>query len=222
MHDIQFVEKILASFTHEMQNVMAIIEESGALTEDILTINKLTRLRHADKLDSALENIQDQVMRGRNMMLMLNSFAHAPSDYPEYCDLPRFARQICTLGERMVHLRDCSLNLNLDSPPLFVRGNALSIMKCVYMGLALLLEGASSGDIITVSVEIQENVPVLRIRGVKKETDGNAVKPEIRELESALKEVDGFCRFEPGFLDLYFAAAPAAGGTAAEKRAAQC
>ncbi|MDL2316620.1 hypothetical protein LJC59_06010 [Desulfovibrio sp. OttesenSCG-928-A18] len=155
MRDILFAGRILASVTHEMQNVMAIIKESGALTDDILSLNGLLEkpsLRHGDKLAAALKNIQEQVGRGRNLMIMLNGFAHAAADYPERCDIVRFARLICVLAERMVKLGECSLETELAGKAEMVRGNALMLMQAIFLGIEGMLARCDKGDTLTVSV----------------------------------------------------------------------
>lgn len=152
MRDILFMGDILASVTHDMQNIMAIIKESGALAEDILALNGFPRMKHGDKLESALRNIREQVARGRNLMIMLNGFAHAAKDFPGACDLGRFSEQISVLAERMARMKECELIHEPCPSPITVRGNALLLMQSVYLGLAGLLETCSAGDVLTLSV----------------------------------------------------------------------
>lgn len=212
MRDVLFMGTILASVTHEMQNVMAIIKESGALADDILKLNGPPRMRHGDKLDGSLVNIQQQVERGRTLMLMLNGFAHAAADYPESGDLARFARQICIPAQRLAHLKECSLVPSLDGSPLVVRGNALTLMESVYAGLAAVLGGCQAGDTLHVSVappQAGEEGPVLRIRAEK-----NPAEPEQRTVTPIMAELGGSCRAGAGFLELRYVTAPAQGEAA--------
>lgn len=208
MRDILFIGSVLASVTHEMQNVMAIIKESGALTDDILKLNEPMRLRHGDKLASALTNIQEQVVRGRDLMFMLNGFAHAAADYPYESDLRRFARQISVLAERMVRLKDCSLRVELEGQPFFVRANALHLMQSVYFGIAAVLEGCGPKDSLHLGVLPQDRAggatacAVLRISASQSDTI-----PDTAAVESVMEELGGFCRAGVGCLDLSYAAA---------------
>ena len=209
MRDALFMGRILALVTHEMQNVMAIIKESGALADDILKLNGPPRMRHGDKLDSSLVNIQQQVERGRGLMIMLNGFAHAAADYPESGDLARFARQICIPAQRMAHLKECALNASLDVPPLVVRGNALTLMESVHAGLAAVLEGCKAGDTLHVSIappQADTEGPVLRVQAEK-----SLAEPEQRAVAPIMAELGGSCRAGAGFLELRYAAAPAQG-----------
>ena len=209
MRDVLFMGNILASVTHEMQNVMAIIKESGALADDILKLNGPPRMRHGDKLDNSLVNIQQQVERGRTLMLMLNGFAHAAADYPESGDLARFARQICIPAQRLAHLKECSLVPSLDGPPLVVRGNALTLMESAYAGIAAVLEGCQAGDTLHVSAappQAGEQGPVLRIRAEK-----SLAEPEQQAVAPIMTGLGGSCRAGMGFLELRYVTAPAQG-----------
>lgn len=184
MRDILFMGTILASVTHDMQNIMAIIKESGALAEDIMGLNNISKLKHGDKLGFALGNIREQVARGRNMMLMLNGFAHAAADHPETSDLVRFTRQIGVLAERMARLRECTLEVDLPDSPIMVRGNALFIMQAVYFSLACLYEVCQAGDRVRITFLGDDKGPLATLR-IK--ADSCAVEPRCADLDDLMR-----------------------------------
>lgn len=202
MRDILFMGTVLASVTHEMQNVMAIIKESGALTDDILMINGPPRMKHGDKLEQAQRNIQEQVLRGRDLMLMLNGFAHAAADFPGSGDLSRFSRQISILAERMVRLKECSLERDIHDAPLPVKGNALMIMQAVYAALESVLGLCGPGVALTLAVfpgkgESLVRVSVAGLEGV----------PPLESAAPIMAALGGAARSAPGRLDLAFSPA---------------
>jgi hypothetical protein len=197
--------QVLASVTHEMQNVMAIIKESGALVDDILELNGRPRLEHGDKLESGLLNVREQVDRGRRLMLMLNGFAHAAADYPERCDLPRFARQICVPADRAARMKEGALRPELGAGSVLARGNALLIMESVWTALNALLAGCAKGDVLTVSIAPKtpaDTGPVLLIAA---ETSRGT--PDLTALEPLMAQLGAHCRARPGAAELCFAGA---------------
>ena len=185
MRDILFMGTILASVTHDMQNIMAIIKESGALAGDIMSINKGVKIKHGDKLAFALGNIGEQVARGRNMMLMLNGFAHAAADHPEVSDLVRFTRQIGVLAERMARLKECTLAVDLPDKQVPVRGNALFIMQAVYFSLTCLYEVCGAGDHVKISLLGDDKGPLTTLR-IK--ADKCTVTPQCADLDDLMHE----------------------------------
>lgn len=213
MRDTLFMSEVLASVTHEMQNVIAIIRESGALSDDILRLNGPPRMKHGDKLLPALTNIQEQTDRGRRLMLMLNDFAHAAVDYPKCADLLRFTRQICILAERMARLKECRLQVHLDAPELevtqphiLVRGNALLLMQSVYCGIEQLLQVCAADDLIKLRLlapadtsPTQKQGPVLRIKA-----ENSRTLPNVEKLESIMAELGGASCAAEGQIDLLY------------------
>ena len=73
-----FFGQVSASFTHEMQNVLAIIRESSGLLEDLFAFAGPKDWAHLEKFNRSLQGIQNQVSRGLELMKRLNRFAHAP------------------------------------------------------------------------------------------------------------------------------------------------
>lgn len=210
MRDVLFMGDILASVTHEMQNVMAIIKESGALADDILNLNGPPRMRYGDKLEQSLQHIREQVGRGRDLMLMLNGFAHAASDHSTRCDLVHFARQISVLAERMVRMGECKLSVELEDEPVPVFGNALMVMQSLYLGLGAVLDGCAAGDTISLRVlrgdgpdgvqgEACRRAATIRISACHGKDE-----PDVTRLLPVMAELAGSCRADRGALELYY------------------
>jgi len=206
MRDALFIGEILASVTHEMQNVLAIIKESGALAEDILHINGPPPMKHGDKLGTALNNIGQQTGRGRNLMFMLNGFAHAAEDFPEVSDLTRCARQIGTLAERKIMLAECTLATALPEQPVRVQGNALLIMQAIYAGLRSLLAITGRVETLRITLEpLTENETCLARLSIHS-TKATGV-PETEALAALMHELGGSFHYGSGELFLYFSCA---------------
>jgi signal transduction histidine kinase len=204
MRDILFISEILASVTHDMQNIMAIIKESGALAGDVLALNGPPRMKHGDKLNDSLKNIGEQVRRGRDLMLMLNGFAHAAEDYPQVCDLERYAEQIWVLAARKARMKDCRFTRTPYGHPLPVRGNALRVMHALYLGFGAALADCDRGGEVSLALRSNGQTAALF-------TAGHERTPACGEhLERIMREMEGAAHAGPGTLELRFAPALAA------------
>ncbi len=153
MRDLIFMGKVLATSTHDMQNIFAIIKESGCLVNDIMHINGNPKLKHGDKLAHSLTVINDQVIRGRELLQSLNSFAHAASDQEQAADLTIIAKQAAHLALRMVRLKDCTLEFKNLSSPLLVHGSPFLMIEAIFASIAHALALVASKDKITLSLE---------------------------------------------------------------------
>ena len=78
--EIAFMGKITAGITHEMNNVLATIKESGGLMEDIIALSREQQLAHQDKFNRSLAAIKAQVQRGVELSTRLNKFSHSMDD----------------------------------------------------------------------------------------------------------------------------------------------
>ena len=204
MRDIVFMGRVLASVTHDMQNVMAIVKESGCLVDDILSLNGYPRMKHGEKLKPAIATIVEQVERGRNLMFMINGFAHAASDFAHVADLSRFTQQISVLAERMVRLKECRLQTAFCQAPLLVQANALLLMQAVYTGIATLLEGCTAHRTLHLQTarEIYQEKPWGMVSLVME--DSVALPAEDAELDGLMAQLSGIRVVAPGRLALYF------------------
>lgn len=212
MRDVLFMGTVLASATHEMQNVIAIIKESGALAEDIIAINGLPRMKHGEKIPQALATIREQVDRGRALMRMLNDFAHAASDFPLVCDLARYTAQVAVLAARTVALRECSLSAAPCSGPLPVRANAMLLMQSLYLAVLDVLAVAGRGDAIVLAVLSGSDGTVSSGDDFGKEA--GLVRVDLRKtdvlpvcgeaLSGLVKDMGGICLASPGAITLGF------------------
>ena len=203
MRDIYFMGKVLASVSHEMQNVMAIIKESAALANDVLQINGPPPMKHGDKLMHSLATIRNQIERGRGLMLGLNAFAHAAEDYPDCCDLTRFTKQIGVLGTRMVQIKECTLNVQTGDTPLLVNGNALFVMQTIYVAITVMLQNMAAGDTLNVRVVEYEKTPAISLHTAR----GVSAPPMHADLDTLMTLLNGHTKVVDGSLYLLFSKA---------------
>jgi nitrogen-specific signal transduction histidine kinase len=72
---LRFIGKILAGFTHESKNYIAIVKESAGLIGDMIQLGK----NSGDEPDTYLEiihSIEEQIERATNLFRYLNRFSH--------------------------------------------------------------------------------------------------------------------------------------------------
>lgn len=71
-----FMGKIIAGFTHEMKNYLAIIKESSGLMQDLISMGKSSSKKDAQPLVPSLQLIDEQIDRSIHILNHLNRFAH--------------------------------------------------------------------------------------------------------------------------------------------------
>ena len=200
MHNLTFLCGMLASATHEMQNILAIIKESGALAGDVLHLNGPPRMKHGDKLLAALETLAAQVERGRTLMTALNTCAHAAAAEYDVLELSVFCDRAGILAERMVRLKECSLKLVRPLEKGRIRADGFDFVQCVYRGVELVLAGCQPGDALTLELRAVENGQALLLRVAS--TTARALPQSDAAFDAIAARIGAQSRLEAGGLSL--------------------
>lgn len=109
LNEITFFGKITASATHELQNVLAIIQESAGLMEDVLTFSTAESESLRENLETSLAVVKRQLTRGIDLTTRLNRFAHSPDQPLDRIDLYEITEQMTVLSHRFAASKNVTL-----------------------------------------------------------------------------------------------------------------
>lgn len=162
--EVAFFGKITAGITHEMKNVLAVIQESSGLMEDILDITENGTFPHKDKFIKSLDRIRGQIQRGIDITSRLNRFAHSPDHCPASLDLNEITQQMVLLASRFARLKNVVLESSPSDPPLVIKSDPVSLEMALFESIEILLSIIGSGGKITLVPRKIQNKCVLGIR----------------------------------------------------------
>src|SRR6056300_574517 len=149
--ELAFFGKITAGITHEIKNVLAIIQESSGLMEDILDITENGTFPHKNKFIKSLNRIHGQIQRGIDISSRLNRFAHSPDHSPASLDLNEITEQMILLASRFTRLKNVVLESSPSDPPLIIKSDPVSLEVALFESIEILLSVIGSGGRITLS-----------------------------------------------------------------------
>ena len=149
--ELVFFGKITAGITHEIKNVLAIIQESSGLMEDILDITENGTFPHKDKFIKSLNRIHGQIQRGIDISSRLNRFAHSTDHCPVSLDLNEITEQMILLASRFTRLKNVVLESSPSDPPLIIESDPVSLEMALFESIEILLNVIGSGGRITLS-----------------------------------------------------------------------
>lgn len=147
--EIVFFGKITAGITHEIKNVMAIIQESSGLMEDILDVTPDETFPHKDKFHTSLKRIFGQIDRGVDITTRLNQFAHSPDHCPADLDLNQISEHMVLLAARFARLKNVVLESTPSDPPLTIKSDPVCLEMALFESIEILLNVVDSGGKIT-------------------------------------------------------------------------
>ncbi len=143
--EVAFFGKITAGITHEIKNVLAIIQQASGLMEDIISISPEALILHQDKIQLSLSKIKDQIQRGVELTNRLNKFAHSTDESIAEVDLFEITEQLMNLSMRFARNQKVALKIHpadqtipIATYPIRLQG---VLFKCIECCLSLMPSG---------------------------------------------------------------------------------
>jgi signal transduction histidine kinase len=143
--ELAFFGKIAAGVTHEIRNVLAIINESNGLMGDLLAMSKDSPFPNRDRFLRSISKIEAQVQRGVVISGQFNRFAHSVDNPFTNIDLNEIVEQTVSLAQRFARLSNIELQASVREKPVllitFPFRLQMALTKAIEAGIAYLPEG---------------------------------------------------------------------------------
>jgi len=108
---LRFYGKISASISHEMKNILAVINENAGLLEDLILMSKKGVSLNTERIESLAESMKKQVRRGDLIAQNLNRFAHSVDEFIKTVDLSEILDLVVSITRRFADMKGVTLNL---------------------------------------------------------------------------------------------------------------
>jgi hypothetical protein len=135
-----FLAKITAGTTHEIRNVLAIVQESAGLIEDMVSFYAETGKLNPDRLLKSVERIGAQVDRGAELMSTLNRFAHSLDREHDRVDMFDEAKHVALMCGRLAKQKGHKLLVEQDEKNVSLTVNRLHLKMALFSGVECCLE----------------------------------------------------------------------------------
>ena len=162
-NEVEFIGKITAGVTHEVNNVLASIREISGLMADIMSITDEKSFRHKEKFQTSLEKIQNQVQRGVKLTNQLNKFSHLSDSNKTEIELNKSIDHMILLTERFARIKNISLKHQDSNESIRLISDPLKLHMALFICVAYLLNHMSNGGEISISQEKKEDECSIRI-----------------------------------------------------------
>jgi hypothetical protein len=144
-NELAFFGKISASVTHELRNVLAVINESNGLMADFLAMTREAPFPHREKFQRSVQKIEEQVRRGVEITSRFNRFAHSMDHACADIDLNSIVTQTVSLTQRLAALRNVELKGQACDHPIRLFTSAFRIQMALTMAIEAFI-GSMSGS----------------------------------------------------------------------------
>jgi C4-dicarboxylate-specific signal transduction histidine kinase len=200
--EVEFIGKITAGVTHEVNNVLASIREISGLLTDILSMTDEKSFPRKEKFHTSLEKIQNQVQRGVKLTSQLNKFSHLSDSNKTEIDLKDSIDHLIFLTERFARIKNVSLIHQLSNQTVTLISDPLKLQMAIFISIAYLLNHLSNAGEISFSQEKKGTECLISIscKGeiLNKQTifkDSSSIE-ELVSLKSIMEKLSGAYEFD--------------------------
>lgn len=159
---LRFFGAITASVTHDLNNVIAITDQTSGLIQDMIVAEKSGTPLSIGRLSDAIDATQKQSRRALEIIRRLNEFAHSTDEPEVVFDVTKAIENLIEISRRFAGLKRATFDLDLPPGQIPLEGNPFLFRNAVFRALRTALDPVKPGDSIRVSVEAEgDGVSVL-------------------------------------------------------------
>ena len=154
---LQFFGKMSASISHEIKNVLAIINENAGLLEDFTLMTEKGKPVEMERFKTVAGKIRAQVGRADDIVKNLNRFAHSADYFSGEIDLNEMLRFVITLSERLTGLADASLEHKEADEQMPLKTTPFFLQNLLWLCLSFAMKVADGDKKINLLAEKTES-----------------------------------------------------------------
>jgi C4-dicarboxylate-specific signal transduction histidine kinase len=153
---LTFFGKMAASISHEIKNVLAIINENAGLLEDITLMAERGTPVDPDRLKTQAVRIKNQVRRADGIVKNMNKFAHSVDESLMSVDLAELSELLAALSGRFAYSRGVKLESATVGSSATIRTNPFLLENLIWLCLDFAMDMAGSGKTVGLIAEKTE------------------------------------------------------------------
>ncbi len=159
---LQFFGRISSSISHELKNVLAIVNENAGLLEDLTLMADRGQPIDPARLKKMAEAVKKQIGRADEILKNMNRFAHSSDEAVADVDLHQTIELVRALTARFAAMRGVTVDLQLPASSLKIRTAPFFLMNllCLCLDFAM----SASGDEKRVELVVAETENSVQIR----------------------------------------------------------
>lgn len=148
---LEFCGRLLAGFTHDLKNHLAIIKESNGLISDMIDMGMVTDEVLAARLQKVVNSIQGRVGQATDMATHLNGFAHRLDTPVSTFQMNDLLSEELTFLRRFARLREIELQITLSEGLPVMHNNPSLVQFVVFRLFTMSLQRLKNRGVIEIA-----------------------------------------------------------------------
>jgi signal transduction histidine kinase len=161
---LQLFGKMSASISHDLKNVLAVINENAGLLEDFCLMAEKGKPLDLARVKRLAGDLKSQIRRGDQIITTLNKFAHSADRESVPIDLGELLGLLAALSLRFASMRGVSLEIHKPVAPVTVTTFPFGLLNLLWLCLDYAMTAAGSGKRVELSAEKTDAGARLRFR----------------------------------------------------------
>jgi C4-dicarboxylate-specific signal transduction histidine kinase len=164
---VRFFGEMSASISHEIKNVLAIINENAGLLQDLVMMIEKGMPLSPERLSELAQSIIRQVKRGDRIVKGMNRFAHSADHPTETVDIGEVIYFISMLAARLIAMKGEPPQIYVPATPVTAVINRFFLEDLVWTCLCRALDARAPDRTVSIVAEKVENTARIRFSGLK-------------------------------------------------------
>jgi nitrogen-specific signal transduction histidine kinase len=187
---MRFIGKILAGFTHEIKNYIAIINESTGLIGDMMKVGKSIENNLPAYLD-IIHSIEDHIEKTNGHFRYLNRYAHRMDRSLSSFQINESLEELVALLARFAHQKKISIQQDYDSALQPVTSNPSLLQLIVFLFVEKNMAELTQDGIISIRTALGDKSILITITPEGKRLEGSSTPIPTELLHRVMKELGG-------------------------------
>jgi C4-dicarboxylate-specific signal transduction histidine kinase len=163
----KFMGKMNASISHEIKNVLAIINEHAGLLEDFTLMAEKGMPVDPERLKQVAGKIQSQIQRADTIVKNMNTFAHSVDEAKGTVELGGLLSFMAVLTERLATMRGVTISAVASPEPITITTHPFLLQTLIWFCLEAVMENAVTGKKLHLSARADEQGVQVVISGLE-------------------------------------------------------
>jgi C4-dicarboxylate-specific signal transduction histidine kinase len=155
--NLQFFGKVMASISHEIKNVMAIINEKSGLIKDLTLIAQKGMPLDVNRVQSIADDLRTQIKRADTIVKNMNKFAHSVDEEMQEVNLSELTGLMTLLAERTVSRLGVSLHFQPVPSDIIIRTRPFLLEFMIWKCIELSMDRCGETKSVNISLEKKEH-----------------------------------------------------------------
>ncbi len=163
----KFMGKMNASISHEIKNVLAIINENVGLLEDFTFMAEKGAPLDLERLKKLVDKIQSQIQRADRIVKNMNTFAHSVDEPKGNVELGELLSFMTALIQRLAAMKELTFSVVPPPAPIIITTHPFLLENMIWLCLDFAMEMTGPGKTLHLSADADDQWASITVSGIE-------------------------------------------------------